>query len=337
MSKVGEGAPTIRPIKEKSQYGQAPMLRTRKDSEKAIARKARAFQRVGLFRQGASQAGLLDKTSAKRETVRPHIRRSGGKIVAVKGHTRRGPEEKPTPDKAQAQAAARHKGDLEAWKKWNAGGRTRKDLKALLDRFRPMIQAQAGVYKNKVPIPPAAIDAEYKRQFVRALHAYDPAKGKLGTWVYRYLSAAKRFITTHQNPARIPEGRIYDIGKFERAKSHLDDVYGRPATPQEMSDYLGWPLKQVTRLRTEMRKGLTRSAFERDPTSIMPSREKEVLDLIRFELAPEEQEVYDYLAGIRGKKQVRGTDELAKLTGKPNYKISRIKKSIAKKVERYLR
>ena len=253
-------------------------LRVRKDSLNQPAKALRDAQNVGKFdpnkpATGAPQPAAppppmprMTVTAAAREVVKPYTRKESGKVILVKGHTRRG-EEKQVSTKEETLKHKQAK-DLELWLAWKQGGMRGNDIKPLLARFKGMIQSRASVYKGKVRIPPAAIDAEFKKQFIRALKAYNPDKGSLGTFVFRYLDAAKRFISNYQNVARNPETRIYKIGQFNTARSHLDELLGRGPKEKELADYLKWPLKEVQRLSTELRKGLIRSEFaEFDPSS----------------------------------------------------------------------
>ena len=80
-----------------------------------------------------------------------------------------------------------------------------------------------------------------------------------------------------------------------------------------------------------------RSQFEKDPTITGQSKEQQVLEFIRFELAPQEGEVYDYLLGLEGKPRIQSTGKIAKKLGITEFKVSRIKKSIATKIDKHLR
>lgn len=309
--------------------------RAPKRSLGAVERVARNAQRVGQL-----------KISAKREEVEAHTRKApSGRVVHVRSYSRKGErEDKIEQFRKREERRRRQAEDLEAWKEWKASGKDPKKLRPLLKRFKPMIETRAKAYRGKVPIPPAAVDAEFKKQFVRALNTYQPEKGALGTWVYQYLEAAKRFIAKYQNPMRIPEERIYLVGDFYRAHEYLDDLYGRPATPKELSDYVRYELgkpkatpKAMALLEKELRKSVPRSAFEEDPTVVAPSRQKEVLDLIWYELSPEEKLVYDHMRGTHGRQLETRPGKIAKMVGMSNSKVSRLRASIAEKIDKYLR
>lgn len=230
----------------------------------------------------------------------------------------------------------RQQGDYDAWIRWLEGGKKKKDMRPLLGRFKGMIGQQSGKWTGNVELPPAVIKAEFTKQVVNAFNTYDPNKGTaLGSWVGTNLQKGLRFISTHQNVARIGEHRIYKIGQFNAAKFTLDDQLGRPPTSAEVSDYLGWSEKEVERLDTEQRRSYIESAYEFDPTAIKPSRESEALNLVKYQLSPEERLVYDYTLGSGGKPQLKPGEISKKLNMSPS-KVTRVRDGIYKKVKEYI-
>jgi len=225
--------------------------------------------------------------------------------------------------------------DLELWKRWDSGGRKPADVKPLLVRFNPMINDRARIYLDKgMMIPPAAIKAEHRKQFMRAVETYDPKKGaSLGTHVFSTLRASSRFITTNQNIARIPETRIFDIGDLKRATSTLDARLDREPTPKELAGYLRWNIGDVVRLQKENRRDLRASKFPVDVNVHRPSAVPAALKFVRRDLEPRDRKVLD--AVMKGRKireiaKMRGTG-----MGSPSA-VARSKARIAKRLETYL-
>lgn len=221
--------------------------------------------------------------------------------------------------------------DLELWRKWDQSGRKPQYLKPLLKRFEPMIMDRARVYTGKdLSIPPAAIEAEHKKQFLRAVETYDPSKGSLGTHVYGSLRAASRFVTTHQNFARIPETRIFNIGELQRAKAYLDAKHDRPPTSDELAGFLKWKVSDVVRLQKEMRKDLRASKFSTDLHVTQPSKVPAALQFVQKDLEPRDRKV---LTGIMNGEKIR---EISSRLHMSPSAVSRSKVRIAKKLKRYL-
>lgn len=227
--------------------------------------------------------------------------------------------------------------DIELWKKWKEGGQAPNDLRPLLKNFRGLIRSKSNRWAQNTDLPAAAVHAEFNKQFVNALRTYDPNKGtKLGSWVTTNLKKAQRWASTYQNPARVQETRYYKIGEFDNTVAQLDEQLGREPTNLELAEALKWSEEEVTRMQKEKRPTLYSSAFEGyDPTTIVPSRESEVLRLIRFELSPEELLVYEYTGGYGGKPKLRPGQIAKKLNMSPS-KITRIRNSIANKMKKYL-
>jgi DNA-directed RNA polymerase specialized sigma subunit len=275
---------------------------------------------------------FLTKKAARRQ-VKSHIR--GGKVVSTYDRDQDQPKKKET---GKARAAE----DLRLWKIWKEGGQKPEDLKPILSRFDGFIGQQAAVWKGKVNIPPSVIDIEFKRWFLEALKRYDPSiKGfggqsaQIKTFATPYLMKAMRYMTSHQNMARIPETRIYEIRKFQDAELSLDEKLGRPPTHDELAKELGWKPKQVATLATEIRRDLVTSQFEYDPALTEPSREEEIKRLIVYELTPEELQVYRYTFGVGGVKEMTPGQIAKKLKMNPS-KVSRIRKKLTVKVNKYM-
>lgn len=232
----------------------------------------------------------------------------------------------------------RQQREMEMWNQWQQNGQQKQDLRPLLDSLKGFVNHRANVFANRVrDIPPAAIRAEFTNQTVQALQSFDPNRGtKLTTHIGHQLKKAQRFVTTYQNPGRIPENRIYRIRELQDAEQRLDERLGRSPTQLELADKLKWSPRQVDLLQREVRKALPTGRFENDPSSFVPSRHKEVLRLLPYELNNEERQVFEYIYGVGGKPQL-GPGAIAQKLGISAPKVSRLKKSIGEKYSKYLK
>ena len=230
----------------------------------------------------------------------------------------------------------RQQREMEMWEQWKSGGQQKKHLRPLLKSLRGFVAHRANVFAGRVrDIPPAAIRAEFNNRAVQALETFDPNRGtKLTTHIGHQLKRAQRFVTTYQNPGRIPETRIYDIRELQDAEQRLDDRLGRAPTQLELADKLKWSPRQVDLLQREVRKALPTGQFEHDPSSFVPSRQKEVLRLLPYELTNEERSVFEYIYGVGGKPKL-GPGAIARKLGISAPKVSRLKKTIAGKYAKY--
>lgn len=227
--------------------------------------------------------------------------------------------------------------DLQLWQQWKDGGEKPDQLRPLLHSLRGTIRSQANRWAGRVDIPPAAVHAEFNKQALNALRTFNPNKGaNVSSWVTTNLKKAQRWITANQNPTRVLEGRVYKIGMFDNALVNLDDQLGREPTTQELAEHLKWSEAEVGRMQSEKRRALYTGGSDTgyDPTVIMPSRESEILNLIRPELSPEELLVYEYKTGYGGKPQLK-SGQIAKKLGISASKVTRITQAIGRKMEKY--
>lgn len=230
----------------------------------------------------------------------------------------------------------RAKNELQMWQQWQQGGKKPDHLRPLVHSLQPLVNNRAKIFMNRVrDIPPDTIRAEFHDQLVTALDTFDPNKGKMSTWINNRLMKANRFINTYQNPGRIGEKRIGDIGRFQAAEDTLRQKLNRDPTVIELSDQAQLPQNKVKLLREEIRKSLPSGQFgDSDPTSFKMSRTKEVMNLLPHDLTHEENAVFEYVHGVAGKQQI-GTGAIAKKLRMSAPKVSRLKKSIAAKWKQY--
>lgn len=228
------------------------------------------------------------------------------------------------------------KADLDLWHHWNNNGRRPEDFKPLASRFRGMIRSQANRWVGNVEIPPAAINAAFKSQFVRAVTTYDPDKGaQLGTWVQSNLRKAQSFIAQHQNTVRISEKRIFNIGDFNLARGVLSSQYGRDPTTHELADHLSWSVKEVERLQKQQRQDLIGSEMTVDPIEHLPSSEREALEFLPYDLTQDELFVFENSLGLHGKPKLTG-NQIAEKMGVSPATVSRLRTAAAHKAKKIM-
>lgn len=225
--------------------------------------------------------------------------------------------------------------ELQMWHDWNNGGRQPTQLRPLIRSLQPLVRNRSKIFETKVrDIPPAAIRAEFQDQLVGALETFNPQKGRMNTWVSNRLMKANRFIYTYQNPARIGEKRTGLITQFRTAEDTLRQQLRRSPTVHEISDFAKIPVNEVEMLRSEIREARPIGQMQVDPTTVVPSRTKEIMRLLPHDLTPNENAVFEYVHGIGGKPML-GTGAIAKKLGVSAPKVSRMKKAIADKWRKY--
>lgn len=237
---------------------------------------------------------------------------------------------------ATADFLKKQKQEMQMWEQWKQGGQKPKDLRPLIKSFRPLINSRANTFAGKLrDVPPAAIRAEFTNQFVQALETYDPNRGaQLNTHINHQLKKGQRFITTYQNPGRIPENRIYKIRELQDAEMRLDEQFGRSPTQIELSDHLKWSPKTVGVLQKELRRATPTGQFEADPSTFTPSRHKEIMRLLPYDLSSDERAVFEHIYGVGGKKKL-GPGAIARKLKMSAPKVSRLKRAVAGKYAKH--
>ena len=223
--------------------------------------------------------------------------------------------------------------ELGMWKQWH---RTKDPevLSSLLTSMDPLIQKRVMQFRS-APLPQSAIESEARKQAIKAFETYRPDKGaSLGTHVGNYMQKVYRYVSTYQNVGRMPESRTARIDTYKKTKSFLEQEKGREPSTVEMADELGWSKREVGRMERELRKdlGLETSFGEMSFNESDPNAD--ILNYIYYELTPDEQIVYDYLAGMHGKPTLK-MSAVAKKLNKTIRQVGLIKNRIKKKLDKY--
>jgi RNA polymerase sigma factor (sigma-70 family) len=221
------------------------------------------------------------------------------------------------------------------WEHWNTKGRQPEHLEPLLDSFKPLVAQKVREWAPPM-IPQSAFEGELHKHLIHAFETYNPDRGaSLSTHVHHRIQKAKRYMNQYQNMAYIPEGKTRNIGQIQKAQNQLTQDFGRPPTHDEIADHIGLPVRKINDIVSSMRKDIPGSSWDTDPNPHMMTREREVLDLLHYNLNPDEKEVFDHVFGLNGKKKMESTKEIAKLLGKSDSQVSRLKTSILNKYNEY--
>lgn len=248
-----------------------------------------------------------------------------------------GAAKKPSTPKAAPDLTAKKITEIQMVDDWRKSGFKPAKLNPILQSLKPLIEGHARKYKNRVEIPNSALDFEYKKNVTKALKTWDPDKASLGTWVTRNMQRVDRFVKMNQNFARIPEARAAKIGKFKAVKADITERLGYEPDAYTLADESGLSLKEVKLLTKEIRKGLIVGGEEDIPQMSAINVDAgidEVKHLIYPELTQQERIVHEYTTGLFGKPVLK-TSQIAKRQGWDDSKVSKLKKSIKTKMEKY--
>ena len=228
--------------------------------------------------------------------------------------------------------------ELNMWRQWKESNENPKHLEPLLRSLKPTIDYRVRLYSPANVYKPA-LRAKANNLTIGALRRYDPTKGSLlNSHVTNHLKGLNRWTGKHQNVSRITEDRIALIGKYKATKSHLTESLGTEPNSRQIANEMKVPEKTIKKLELENRPDLVASAFEGDAFAgdlDMPTIDKEIMDLIEFDLSPDELRLWEYLYGVKGKSQVTKGGDLARKLKWSQSKVSQVRKTIYNKVAFY--
>lgn len=236
-----------------------------------------------------------------------------------------------------SQRSEKKRQELDLWRQWKESKENPKYLEPLLTSLKPTIDYRVNMYAPANVYKPA-LRAKANNLTINALRRFDPTKAQLNTHVTNHLKGLNRWTGKHQNVARITEERIAIIGQYNASKSKLKELFGYEPTAQQIAEDLKIPVKTVKKLELENRSDLVASAFEGDAFADdldMPQLDREIMNLLEYSLSTDELRMWEYLYGIKGKKQVVKGGDLARKLGWSQSKVSQVRKSIHDKLSFY--
>ena len=252
-----------------------------------------------------------------------------------------------------AAQAKRKENEVALWRRWMDNGQKPEHLEPLLKAYAPIFAQKMRAYRAPSTGPESAFKGEIEKHFIAALKSYDPTRGAaINTHVEQRLKKVMRYNNRYQNLAYIPEGQSKYIGKLQKAQTELKEELGREPTHKEIADHLGMPVKTVTTVFKSVRKdspmshggGPDMDGFNYDVGGEGNARGFEdqqialastILPTI-FPGKPDLHLVFDHVFGTNGKKQVQSTGALAKILGKSEPQVSRLKTTMGDLLRKHM-
>lgn len=239
--------------------------------------------------------------------------------------------------------------ELYLWQRWKDGGFHPDHLEPLLKSMQGLINKQVRVFTRGVPIPESVLQSVANDQAAEALKKFDPARSggaQMHSWVTTNLKGLNRFVGKHQNFARITEDRNQLYGPARRAKEQLYDELGRDPTSMEIAHRINESpdrdgrkkvtARAITLLKQEQKDDLIASAEMDDPFVAENARVREAMGLVRYDLDPDELQVFEHIRGLNGRARQHRTSDIAKSLKWSQSKVSNVKGRINKKLGEYL-
>jgi len=223
--------------------------------------------------------------------------------------------------------------EMELWKTWRETG-NKEVFNQLVKRYEPVLYKKFSEF-SAAPIPNNVLKSQIQKSIVKSFQKYDPKRGvKLNTFVFSRLPEVNKFVYKYQNVGRIPVNRIVHFNTFQTAEKELEDKLKRSPDDYELADELGWNVKDVRRMRREIKKDFLSSQMV---TTIFDeySEDDDLVHLLYFELDEKEKAVYNRLLGMNGIRKFERDQDIARDLGISNAMVTKIKKRIADKAKKY--
>mgnify|MGYP002638386317 CR=1 FL=1 len=193
-------------------------------------------------------------------------------------------------------------------------------LREVLKHLRPIVSARSGDY----PVVGREIaQAELTTAALRGLKRFNPSAGtQAKTWAVHSMRAANRPLLRRATPLRIPDARLQQVGKFQRAEE-------AEGTARQKAKSGGLSEKDYKLLQREL-KSIRLTSKDELPRGQMASSQGETWKLLKHELSGHERSVYDMLD--RGNTS---TTEISKKLRISPSTVSYYKKQIRTKMGRF--
>lgn len=215
----------------------------------------------------------------------------------------------------------------QVWAQWKSTGDDA-HLKELRNMFAPYAGRVASIYKRQgVRLPDPVIDSMTQDVMLKAFERYDPERGKLRPWLSSYLQKVKSLVAAKQNLVRIPETRVYDIGRYKRVVNELESGRKR-VRAKDIAKRMGWPEEKVRKLESELNAStLTSSVPFASAQAVDPA--EDAFHMVAPQFKDNDRKVYDMIRAGRG-----STRTIANEIGISEPEVSRAKSRIFQEVER---
>jgi len=175
----------------------------------------------------------------------------------------------------------------------------------LYQSYKPYIMKAASKNMFGSPIPSAAHVAFAAQSFLDAIRTHNPAKGGFSQHMFgTVFNKGKRLNLHYQNIGYIPESRATKYQDFQTANYLLKEQLGREPSGVELADEMAIPIKEVERMRKEMRSDyiLNEALPSIGPQFAQSDKAMNVFRDIQYDLIPKHRTVLEHAIGLNGVK-----------------------------------
>ena len=205
----------------------------------------------------------------------------------------------------------------------------------LMIRYQPVVNSVVNKYRT-TGLPPATLKAQANVQLMKAFETYDPSKGtQPTTHIWNNLQKVQRVASQSLMSGHVPEARGLKRSTFQIVQDNLSDTLGREPNNTEMADELGWNIKEVERMQSELKGETTASNAPFDfygSSTKSESKDKVLIDYLYHELNGDQKLIFEYTFGYGG-KPILNNKEIANKMGISEMQVHRIKKQMSGRIK----
>lgn len=212
----------------------------------------------------------------------------------------------------------------DAWRAYDAAGRTPAAASAALKAIDPLVRAGAATYGGSAS---PLVRGRARMIAADALTKYDPEKASLRTHVMAHMRGLQRHAAKRDRFVAVPERLLLDRARVYAATAALRDDLGREPSDAELADHARVPLSRLAAVRSYSgsttpggREAAAAAAgFDADDLIIDDPRAGERrAEALYHELNPIDQLILERSVGLRGSPRASGREIAAALGISPS-------------------
>jgi len=211
--------------------------------------------------------------------------------------------------------------ELQYYDKWKETGK-KEYFQKLYRIYGGLIHSASRKAAMGSNMPESVFKLQAAQQFHDSLRTFDPSRGAaLPTHIYNGVNnKLKRLNVQYGNIGRIPERSgsklgVFKINDLNNTTELLRQKFNREPTAGEIAKDMSVTIRDVEGLQKEIRKDLSLNTQLEDLTASDEfAGDRDVLNMVYYDMNSDQQNLYDYLNGEHGKER------LAKPSGQPDYK-----------------
>jgi DNA-directed RNA polymerase specialized sigma subunit len=204
-------------------------------------------------------------------------------------------------------------------------------------RYQPIVNSVVNKYRTWGVSAPT-LRAKANTQMIKALQTFKDTGGAApSTHIWNNLQKVQRLAGASLQSGHIPEARNLKRVTFKTVMENLTDQLGHEPSAQQMADELGWDVREVGRMNSELGGETTASNAEFDfygNSATSENRDMALADYLYHELDDKDKVIFEHAFGYAGKPKLNNKQIAANL-GTNEMAITRAKRRMADKIRSY--